>query len=65
MKYYDLIGDYTNVESTFNAATSYKGTSVQELMTLGVRGNMLVVGKPCSLADTWSNQTFIEAALLA
>ena len=66
MKYYDVAaGDYTTVNNTFYEATIYKGTSVQELMRMGVRGNMLVVGKPSSVQDTWNPQTFIDGATLA
>jgi hypothetical protein len=65
VKYYDVAGgDYTTVDSTFNQAIIYKGTALQELMANGLRGNMLVLGKPSSIDDSLTPQAFIDGAVL-
>jgi hypothetical protein len=34
-------------------------------MALGIRGNMLVVGKPSTINDTWNPQSYVDATVLS
>jgi hypothetical protein len=65
VKYYNVLGDdYTTVETLTQESKLYKKTSVGELMSRGISGNKLVVGKPSSMQDTWNQQGFVSSDLL-
>lgn len=65
IKYYNFqLPDYSNYTSIFLASTTYPGSTVKDIIQLGLLPNQIIVGKPSSTQDSYTTNFYVQGITL-